>query len=92
MRPFIDGVGAVVAAAGLSSRMGAFKPLLPIGSQAALAADGGQSVLFWYPADRGRGRQAGGRCRSAARAAGDHGGCAMHILPKVRCCNRCSWG
>lgn len=36
MRPFIDGVGAVVAAAGLSSRMGAFKPLLPIGSKPLL--------------------------------------------------------
>lgn len=36
MRSFIDRVGAVITAAGLSSRMGAFKPLLPIGGQPLL--------------------------------------------------------
>ena len=36
MRAFIDKVGAVVAAAGLSSRMGAFKPLLPVGGKPLL--------------------------------------------------------
>jgi CTP:molybdopterin cytidylyltransferase MocA len=36
MTPYLDEVAAIILAAGRSERMGAFKPLLPFGSQTVI--------------------------------------------------------